>query len=72
VEVVPLRGGTGGDFRDRDIFLSTDRTAQADWLETEEREWLATEMEKERQTVETYGISRSIDHRSTLSAGHGF
>src|SRR5207245_636751 len=27
--------------------------AQANWLEAEEREWLATEMEKERKTVET-------------------
>jgi len=31
----------------------TDRPAQANWLEAEEREWLATEMEKERQTVAT-------------------
>jgi MFS transporter, ACS family, tartrate transporter len=33
--------------------LLTDRPAEANWLEPEEREWLATEMEKERQTVET-------------------
>jgi ACS family tartrate transporter-like MFS transporter len=33
------------------FFYLTDRPAQADWLEAEEREWLATEMEKERQTV---------------------
>ena len=31
------------------FFYLTDRPAQADWLEAEEREWLATEMEKERQ-----------------------
>src|SRR6267143_931367 len=31
----------------------TGRPAQANWLEAEEREWLATEMEKERQTVAT-------------------
>jgi ACS family tartrate transporter-like MFS transporter len=35
------------------FFYLTDRPAQADWLEAEEREWLATEMEKERKTVET-------------------
>src|SRR5580700_5826081 len=35
------------------FFYLTDRPAQADWLEAEEREWLATEMEKERQTVAT-------------------
>jgi MFS family permease len=32
---------------------SGDRPAQADWLEAEGQEWLATEMDKERQTVET-------------------
>src|SRR5947209_733665 len=35
------------------FFYLTDRPAQADWLNAEEREWLATEMEKERQTVAT-------------------
>src|SRR5438309_5279343 len=35
------------------FFYLTDRPAQADWLDAEEREWLATEMEKERQTVAT-------------------
>src|ERR1700720_4041070 len=35
------------------FFYLTDRPAQARWLEAEEREWLATEMEKERQTVAT-------------------
>ena len=35
------------------FFYLTDRPAQASWLEAEEREWLATEMAKERQTVET-------------------
>ena len=35
------------------FFYLTDRPAQAHWLEAEERECLATEMEKERKTVET-------------------
>jgi ACS family tartrate transporter-like MFS transporter len=35
------------------FFYLTDRPAQAHWLEAEEREWLAKEMEKERKTVET-------------------
>src|SRR5438477_6909618 len=35
------------------FFYLTDRPAQANWLDAEEREWLATEMEKERQTVAT-------------------
>ena len=35
------------------FFYLTDRPAQARWLEAEEREWLAKEMEKERKTVET-------------------
>ena len=35
------------------FFYLTDRPAQADWLEAEEQEWLAKEMEKERNTVET-------------------
>jgi MFS transporter, ACS family, tartrate transporter len=35
------------------FFYLTDRPAQANWLAAEERNWLATEMEKERRTVET-------------------
>ena len=35
------------------FFYLTDRPAQAGWLDAEEREWLAGEMEKERRTVET-------------------
>ena len=40
------------------FFYLTHRPAQADWLEAEEREWLAAEMEKERQTVEPVATSR--------------
>jgi len=35
------------------FFCLTDRPAQANWLEAEEREWLAREMETERKTVQT-------------------
>jgi len=41
------------------FFYLTDRPAQADWLNAEERAWLAGEMEKERRTVET-GRSISV------------
>jgi ACS family tartrate transporter-like MFS transporter len=45
------------------FFYLTDRPAQADWLEAEERDWLAKEMEKERKTVET---GRTISVLQTL------
>jgi MFS family permease len=35
------------------FFYLTDRPAQADWLDSEERAWLAEEMERERRTVKT-------------------
>ena len=35
------------------LFYLTDRPAQAQWLEAEEREWLMTELQQERHTVET-------------------
>jgi len=41
----------------------TDRPAQADWLDAQQRAWLAGEMEKERRTVET---GRSISVLQTL------
>ena len=44
-------------------FYLTDRPPQADWLEAEERDWLAKEMEKERKTVET---GRTISVLQTL------
>ena len=44
-------------------FYLTDRPAQADWLDAQQRAWLAGEMEKERQTVET---GRSISVLQTL------
>src|SRR5246127_3453331 len=45
------------------FFYLTDRPAQADWLEGGERGGVATEMEKERQTVQT---GRSISVLQTL------
>jgi ACS family tartrate transporter-like MFS transporter len=45
------------------FFYLTDRPAQANWLDAEERAWLAGEMEKERRTVET---GRSISVLQTL------
>jgi len=44
-------------------FYLTDRPAQADWLDAQQRAWLAGEMEKERRTVET---GRSISVLQTL------
>ena len=41
------------------FFYLTDRPAQANWLDAEERAWLAGEMESERRTVET-GRSISV------------
>jgi ACS family tartrate transporter-like MFS transporter len=41
------------------FFYLTNRPVQANWLEMEEREWLAAEMEKERRTVEN-GRSISV------------
>ncbi|MBV8504193.1 MAG: MFS transporter [Alphaproteobacteria bacterium] len=45
------------------FFYLTDRPAQADWLSPEERAWLASEMEKERRTVQS---GRSISVLQTL------
>jgi sugar phosphate permease len=45
------------------FFYLTDRPAQADWLDAQERAWLAAEMEKERRVVET---GRSISVLQTL------
>jgi ACS family tartrate transporter-like MFS transporter len=45
------------------FFYLTDRPAQAGWLDSEQRAWLAREMEKERRIVET---GRSISVLQTL------
>lgn len=51
------------------IFYLTDRPHQADWLREDERDWIATELEKEKQlklASHSLGILEAFRHREVL------
>jgi D-galactonate transporter len=51
------------------LFYLTDRPHQAKWLKEDEREWITTELEQERQRkllVRSYGILEAFRHREVI------
>jgi D-galactonate transporter len=51
------------------IFYLTDRPHQARWLPDDEREWLTSELEREKQAKQaahSYGIAQALRHREVI------